>query len=78
MANLNPLQLMSLVKGGNPYQIVQQLVQQYYSNNPSVQQLFALGQKGDVDNLKQIAQQICSQQGKDFETEMNNLMKLLK
>lgn len=77
MANLNPLQLISMLRGGNPQQIAQQIIQQNYPNNPMMQQLLNLGQQGDVQSLQKIAQQICAQQGYNFETEMNNLMSML-
>ena len=77
MANLNPLQLMMMLKGGNPQQIAQQIIQQNYPNNPMMQQLLNLGQQGDVQSLQKIAQQICAQQGCNFETEMSNLMSML-
>lgn len=78
MANLNPLQLIAMLKTGNPQQIAQQIIQENYSNDPMMQQLLTLGQKGDVQSLQQIAQQLCSQKGMNFETEMNNLMNMLK
>ena len=77
MANLNPLQLMMMLRGGNPQQIAQQIIQQNYPNNPMMQQLLNLGQQGDVQSLQKIAQQICAQQGCNFETEMSNLMSML-
>jgi hypothetical protein len=77
MANLNPLQLMAMLRGGNPQQIAQQIIQQNYPNNPMMQQLLNLGQQGDVQSLQKIAQQICAQQGCNFETEMSNLMSML-
>ena len=54
MANLNPLQLMAMLRGGNPQQIVQQIIQQNYPNNPMMQQLLNLGQQGDVQSYKKL------------------------
>jgi hypothetical protein len=77
MANLNPLQIMAMLRSGNPQQIAQQIIQQNYPNNPMMMQLLNLGQQGDIQSLQKIAQQICAQQGCSFETEMNNLMSML-
>lgn len=78
MANLNPLQLVAMLKKSNPQQVAQQIIQENYPNNPMMQQLISLGQKGDTQSLQQIAQQICTQQGIDFDSEMANLMNLIK
>lgn len=78
MANLNPLQLVAMLKKSNPQQVAQQIIQENYPNNPMMQQLISLGQKGDTQSLQQIAQQICVQQGIDFDSEMANLMNLIK
>lgn len=39
MANLNPMQLMMMLKNGNPQQVAQQIIQSNFSNNPQMQQL---------------------------------------
>ena len=78
MANLNPLQLIAMLKNSNPQQVAQQIIQENYPNNPMMQQLISLGQKGDTQSLQQIAQQICAQQGINFDSEMANLMDLIK
>ena len=78
MAVLDPMQLMNMLKNGNPQQVAEQIIKTNFSNDPIMMNLLQLGQKGDVQSLKQFAQQYLSQQGKDFNKEMNNLMKTIK
>lgn len=78
MAVLDPMQLMNMLKNGNSQQVAEQIIKTNFSNDPIMMNLLQLGQKGDVQSLKQFAQQYLSQQGKDFNKEMNNLMKTIK
>ena len=78
MAVIDPMQLMNMLKNGNSQQVAEQIIKTNFSNDPIMMNLLQLGQKGDVQSLKQFAQQYLSQQGKDFNKEMNNLMKTIK
>lgn len=78
MATLNLTDLVTLLKQGNPRQIVTHIISTNYPNDPSMQRLLELGEKGDINQLQQIAQQLLSQQGKDFNTEMQNFMAVIK
>jgi hypothetical protein len=78
MANLNPMQLLLMLKNGNPQAVAEQIINQNFPNNPQMQQLLQMGKQGNTKGLEQIAQQILGQQGKDFNTEMNNLLNMIK
>ena len=78
MANLNPMQLLLMLKNGNPQAVAEQIINQNFPNNPQMQQLLQMGKQGNTKGLEQIAQQILDQQGKDFNTEMNNLLNMTK
>ena len=75
---LNPNELMGLIKNGNPKEIAMQLIQNNFSNDPLAQSLLAMGQKGDVKALEEFATQYFNQQGRDFNLEMNNFMNVIK
>ena len=77
MASLNPIQLLMLLKSGNPRQVAESIIQNNFPNDPTMQNLLQMGMKGDTQGLQQFAQQYLSQQGKDFNSEMNNLMRLV-
>jgi hypothetical protein len=78
MANLNINELMRLMKNGNPQQVATQLIQTNFSNDPLAQNLFAMGQKGDIKGLEEFATQYFNQQGRDFNLEMNNFMNVIR
>lgn len=78
MANVNPMQLISMLRGGNPQTIAMQLVKQNFPNDPTMNSLIEMGQKGDVKGVEEFAKQYFGQQGKNFEQEMSNFMQMLK
>lgn len=78
MAALNPMQLMMMLKGGNPQAVAQQIIQQNFPNNPQMQNLLQLGRNGDVKQLEQIATQMLGSQGRNFSAEFQSLMDAVK
>jgi hypothetical protein len=78
MANLNPMQLLNLLRGGNPQAVVQQIIQQNYPNDPTMQQLLELGRQGDTQAINQFAQQFFARNGRDFQSEFQTFMNSLR
>jgi hypothetical protein len=78
MANLNPMQLLNLLRSGNPQAVVQQIIQQNYPNDPTMQQLLELGRKGDTQAINQFAQQFFARNGRDFQSEFQTFMNSLR
>ena len=78
MGNLNPNQLIMALKQNNPQFVVQQIINNNFPNDPTMQNLLQLGNKGDIDSLQKIAKQMLGQQGLDFEKELKNLVDLSK
>lgn len=74
MANLNPIQLLNLLQSGNPQAVAQQIIQQNYPNDPTMQQLLELGRQGNIQALNQFAQQFFARSGRDFQSEFNSFM----
>ena len=67
--NVNPMQLIQLIKGGyNPQQLVMNILQQRNNNNPVIQNAVNLAQKGDVTALRSLAQNLAAQKGLDFDS----------
>lgn len=77
MATLNPIELLTLLQRGNPQAVVQQIIQQNYPNDPTMQQLLELGRQGNTQALNQFAQQFFARSGKDFQTELKSFMDTL-
>lgn len=78
MANVNPLQLINMVKNGNPQQIIEKLIQENYPNDPTMNSLLQMGRNGDRQGLEQFAKQYLGSQGLDFNKELGALMDLLR
>lgn len=78
MANLNPMQLLNLLRSGNPQAVVQQIIQQNYPNDPTMQQLLELGRQGDTQAINQFAQQFFARNGRDFQSEFQTFMSSLR
>ena len=74
MAALNPLQLMSMLKRGNPRMVAMQIVQQNYPNDPTAQNLVQMAERGDAQNLERVVGNMLGAQGKNFSAEMQNLL----
>lgn len=74
MAALNPLQLMSMLKRGNPRMVAMKIVQQNYPNDPTAQNLVQMAERGDTQNLERVVGNMLGAQGKNFSAEMQNLL----
>ena len=74
--NINPMQLIQMIKGGyNPQQLVMSILQQQNNNNPIVQNAVNLAQNGDITALRSLAQNLAAQKGLDFDTEFAKFKK---
>lgn len=70
--NINPMQLLQLIKSGkNPQQLIISILQQQGNNNPIFQNAMDLAKKGDMAALEQIARNLAQQRGLNFDEEFN-------
>ena len=71
--NVNPLQLIQLIKNGmNPQQLIMNILQQPNNkNNPILQNAAALMQNGDKNGLETLARNLAQQRGIDFDQAYN-------
>lgn len=71
--NVNPMQLIQLIKNGsNPQQLIMNILQQQSNNNPILNNAMNLAQNGNVSGLQMIARNIARQKGLNFDQEFNN------
>ena len=71
--NVNPMQLIQLIKGGaNPQQLLMNVLQQRSQNNPILNNAVNLAQKGDTSALQMLAKNLAAQRGLDFDKEFAN------
>ena len=72
--NVNPMQLIQLIKSGkNPQQLVMGILQQQSQNNPILNNAMNLASNGNIPGLEMLARNLAAQRGIDFDKEMANL-----
>lgn len=77
--NVNPIQLLQLIKSGrNPQEVVMSVLQQQENSNPIIQNAAGLAKKGNISALEMIARNLAQQKGLDFDTEFTNFKNYLK
>lgn len=75
---MNPMQIIQLIKGGqNPQQLVMQILQQQAQNNPMSANLLELVKNNKAADVEQIARNLAKTKGIDFDTEFNSFKQLL-
>ena len=75
---MNPMQLMGLLKGKNPQEMVMSMIKNSNINDPMINQLLQCAQNGDINSMNKIAENFFKGQGLDFNNEFNNFMSMLK
>ena len=76
--NVNPMQFIQMIKSGqNPQQLMLNVLQQRTQNNPLMQNLFQLAQNNNTSAIEEIARNIYSEKGLDFDKEFNSFKKTL-
>lgn len=77
--NINPIQLIQMIKGGqNPQQLVMNILQQKSQNNPILNNAMNLAQGGNTSALEILARNLAAQRGLDFDKEFANFKSQLK
>lgn len=75
---MNPMEMISLLKGRNPEELTMSMIKNNNINDPTINELIGYAKNGDNENLTKLAESIFQKQGKDFMTEYNNFMAMLK
>ena len=71
--NVNPMQLIQLIKNGiNPQQLATQILQEQGKNNPILNNAMNLAQNGNTSSLEMIARNLSAQRGLNFDKEFAN------
>ena len=72
--NVNPMQLIQMIKGGkNPQQLILNILQQQGQNNPIIRNAVNMAQNGNTSGLQMLARNLAAQRGLDFDKELANL-----
>lgn len=76
--NVNPMQLVQMIKSGkNPQELMMSVLQQKTENNPLYQNLYNLAQNGKGNEIETIARTIFAEKGLDFDKEFNSFRQTL-
>lgn len=66
----NLMQFIQMMRsGGNPQQMIIQMLQQSAGNSPIGQNLITMAKNNDGKGIEQIARNLCAQRGLDFDKE---------
>lgn len=76
MYNVNPMQLIQMIKNGNnPQQLLMSVLEK--QNNPMMKNLLSLAQEGKGNELEAIARNIAKERGIDFDKEFSSFKQML-
>lgn len=76
--NMDIMQMISLLKGRNPQEMVMSMLKNQNMNDPMINELVKLAQKGDMNGVTKIAEDYFGKRGMDFNKEFNSFMSMLK
>ena len=77
MANMNSLQMLMQLKNSDPRTVAMQIIQNNYGNDPRVQNLIQMADRGDSQSLQKIASQVLGP-SKNFSAEIQNLLQMVQ
>lgn len=60
---MNPMQLIQMLKGGNPQQMLMGMLQQQSGNNPMMKNVLDMVQKNDAAGIEQLARNLAKEKG---------------
>lgn len=70
---MNLMNIMQMINGGNPQQIIQQMLKDncQFANNPIVMNMLDMAKSGDISGIEQIGRNIAKEKGIDFDKEFS-------
>ena len=71
-SNMNPMQLMQMLKSRNPQSFVFQMLEQNAQNNLFFANILQLAKSNKTSEIEQIAINMCKEKGIDFNKEFNS------
>lgn len=74
---INPMQLMQMLRGGNPQQVLMSLLNQQAGNNPVMRNALDMVQRGDTKGVEQLARNMANEKGIDVDKAVAEIRKQL-
>lgn len=70
---MNPLQLVSMLKNGNPQQVLGNILQNQIGNNPIGNNLLSMMKNNDRNGIEQLARNLSKEKGIDADKMFNEI-----
>ena len=70
---MNPMNLIQMLKDGNPAQMLMGMLRQQSGNNPVMQNALDMAEKGDSKGIENLARNLCKEQGVNPDEMFNNI-----
>lgn len=70
---MNPMQLVQMLKGGNPQQMLMGMLQQQSGNNPMMKNVLDMVQKNDAAGVEQLARNLAKEKGINVDDALSQL-----
>ena len=70
---INPMQIMQMIRGGNPQQAIMSMMRQQAGDNPVLNNAINMAEKGDIDGLKNLAHNLGKENGNDVDSKFNEI-----
>jgi hypothetical protein len=75
--NQNMMKFMGMMRsGGNPEQMVMNMLQNSASGNPVLQNLVSLAQQGNTREIESVVRNMAKEKGIDFDSEFNSFKQM--
>ena len=74
---INPMQLMQMLRGGDPQQVLMSLLNQQAGNNPVMRNALDMVQRGDTKGVEQLARNMANEKGIDVDKAVAEIRKQL-
>lgn len=60
---MNPMQLIQMLRGGNPQQMIVQMMRSQAGNNPIMKNALNMLENGDNKGIEELARNLCKEKG---------------
>lgn len=75
--NINPMQLIQMMRGGNPQQVLMNILTQQAGSNPVMKNALDMVQRGDTKGVENLARNMAKEKGIDVEQAVANIKRQL-
>lgn len=69
----NPMQIMQMMRNGNPHEMVLSMMKNQTGNNPVLKNAVNMAENGDTKGLETLARNLCKEKGIDADSAMSQI-----